>query len=350
MRSFIIFGAAAIVALVSADVTGELLTFTGSASEIGTVLTIGIVTVTQAIATVFTCTPESSECLAAALSNPPSTSTTPSPTLNALTVLSCAISPCPVTHSTFLTVQSPAAPTTTNALSVLSVALGTSSLVTSPTFPPALYSSFGLSVESSQATSSAGSISNIVPIPVGPATSTDNTTPASDSATESASIATTTATTSVPAPAETTPSNVESSATPTAPINSETAPVSESSSGTTVVPVPAPSGDSTTPGSEAPASSTPAGGESSTAPPAGGETTTAPPAGGETTTATPGSLTTATGTPTAPSSSRSTVNSPTGTTSAAEAATTTPAPTNAAGAKQLPFAAAIAAAAAVLLV
>ncbi|KAK4945899.1 hypothetical protein LTR10_014990 [Elasticomyces elasticus] len=33
------------------------MTFTGSASEIGTVLTTGVVTVTQAIATVFNCSP-----------------------------------------------------------------------------------------------------------------------------------------------------------------------------------------------------------------------------------------------------------------------------------------------------
>ncbi|KAK5742933.1 hypothetical protein LTR17_002943 [Elasticomyces elasticus] len=87
MRSFIIFAAAAIVvsmveplslcemipqelafeerrrlkedAVVSADVTGELLTFTGSASEVGTVLTTGIVTVTQATHTVFDCSPAS---------------------------------------------------------------------------------------------------------------------------------------------------------------------------------------------------------------------------------------------------------------------------------------------------
>ncbi|KAK5711397.1 hypothetical protein LTR15_012468 [Elasticomyces elasticus] len=58
MRSFIIFGAAAIVAVVSVDVTGELLTFTGSASEIGTVLTTGIVAVTQATQMVFDCSPE----------------------------------------------------------------------------------------------------------------------------------------------------------------------------------------------------------------------------------------------------------------------------------------------------
>ncbi|KAK5690599.1 hypothetical protein LTR97_012153 [Elasticomyces elasticus] len=57
MRSFIIFGSAAIVAVVSVDVTGELLTFTGSASEIGTVLTTGIVAVTQATQMVFDCSP-----------------------------------------------------------------------------------------------------------------------------------------------------------------------------------------------------------------------------------------------------------------------------------------------------
>ncbi|KAK3665021.1 hypothetical protein LTR22_004075 [Elasticomyces elasticus] len=62
MRSFIILGAAAIVAVVSTDVTGELLTFTGSASGTGTVLTTGIVTVTQATHTVFDCSPASNLC------------------------------------------------------------------------------------------------------------------------------------------------------------------------------------------------------------------------------------------------------------------------------------------------
>ncbi|KAK3632324.1 hypothetical protein LTR56_005388 [Elasticomyces elasticus] len=155
----------------------KLLTFTGSASEIGTVLMTGIVTVTQAIATVVTqaiatvysCTPESSECSAAGYLN------------------------------------------------------------------------------------------------------RERATP--DSATESASIASTTATTSVPAPAETTPIETSASAA-------------------------TPSSESTTPGSEAPALSTPAGSETSPAPPAGSETSTAP----------PGSHTNATSTPTPLSSNRSFVN------------------------------------------
>ncbi|TKA83196.1 hypothetical protein B0A55_00672 [Friedmanniomyces simplex] len=63
MRSIFIFGAATLLAVASADVTGELVTFTGSASKVGTVLTTGTVTITQATATVYSCPPGSSSTL-----------------------------------------------------------------------------------------------------------------------------------------------------------------------------------------------------------------------------------------------------------------------------------------------
>ncbi|KAI7180467.1 hypothetical protein KC360_g185 [Hortaea werneckii] len=224
--------------------------------------------------------------------------------LNALTVLSCALSPCPASSSQ-----------TTNALSVLSSAQATYSPVTSPksySFPPALYSSYGLVITSavdSQSISSTGT-SEVASTAVGPVTSSET-----SPATYSGSSAATTETTTVPSSAA--PATSASSSSMVSP---ET--TSMSSSGTTAIPAPVPSSTSVTASTSGPVTSSEAG------------------AGSTMTTSVSGSSMPAAYTSTS-SEGESTANPAEATSSSVSAASTTPAPpapTNAAVDNEMPAA------------
>ncbi|TKA32758.1 hypothetical protein B0A50_00983 [Salinomyces thailandicus] len=315
--TFFTCGLVALFAVAQADVTGEIFARQNSESA-AAIVTSGAVTVTQAVSTVFTC-PSESECSSsvAALSIPTSTAASTG-ALNALTVLSCALEPCTssssppsiTTTTTFLTVASSIAAALSstqspeNAAGVLSAAEATFLPLSSSetySFAPALYSSYGLILQSSVDSQSASSTgpSSFAPTPVGPETSS---VPAITSTTETTTIPTASASGSEVSPV--------------------TASTSLSSSGTTVVPVPV------TPSSSA----SPA--ESSVASPETGSsaaiimtTSTAPSASSGTTS----------------SGSESTANPVEGssTASAAGSATTTPAPvapTNAANNQEMPAA------------
>ncbi|RMX82490.1 hypothetical protein D0868_15809, partial [Hortaea werneckii] len=160
MRSTLLFGVAAFFLAGQAEVT-EILARQDSQNA-SAIVTSGAVTTTQTEMSTVTVCSAGSECSSdAALSSPTSTVESTG-SLNALTVLSCALSPCPASSSQ-----------PTNALSVLSSAQATYSPVTSPrsySFPPALYSSYGLIITSavdSQSISSTGT-SEVASTAVGP--------------------------------------------------------------------------------------------------------------------------------------------------------------------------------------